>query len=78
MYCAGADGNTCGRKSSGDEKQLLDLEWPSAQAAQLSKGFENEFCQQTTSEFCEWLRFNKFRDHMISTLKGTVYCVYGG
>ena len=23
-----ADGNTCGRKSSGDEKQLIDLEWP--------------------------------------------------
>ena len=28
LYCAGADGNTCGRKSSGDEKQLIDLEWP--------------------------------------------------
>ena len=28
LYCAGADGNTCGRKSRGDEKQLLDLEWP--------------------------------------------------
>ena len=25
LYCAGADGNTCGQKSSGDEKQL---EWP--------------------------------------------------
>ena len=28
VYCAGADGNTCGRKSRGDEKQLIDLEWP--------------------------------------------------
>ena len=28
FYCAGADGNTCGRKSRGDEKQLIDLEWP--------------------------------------------------
>ena len=28
LYCAGADGNTCGRKSRGDEKQLIDLEWP--------------------------------------------------
>ena len=28
LYCAGTDGNTCGRKSRGDEKQLIDLEWP--------------------------------------------------
>ena len=28
LYCAGADGNTCGWKSKGDEKQLIDLEWP--------------------------------------------------
>ena len=28
LYCAGTDGITCGRKSSGDEKQLIDLEWP--------------------------------------------------
>ena len=28
LYCAGADGNTCRRKSRGDEKQLIDLEWP--------------------------------------------------
>ena len=28
LYCAGANGNTCGRKLSGDEKQLIDLEWP--------------------------------------------------
>ena len=28
LYCAGADGNICGRKSRGDEKQLIDLEWP--------------------------------------------------
>ena len=28
LYCAGAGGNTCGRKSRGDEKQLIDLEWP--------------------------------------------------
>ena len=28
LYCAGADGNTCGRKSRGDEKQPIDLEWP--------------------------------------------------
>ena len=28
LYCAGADGNTCGRKSRGDEKQLNHLEWP--------------------------------------------------
>ena len=29
LYCAaGANGNTCGRKSRGDEKQLIDLEWP--------------------------------------------------
>ena len=28
LYCAGADGNTCGQKSRGDEKQLIDLEWP--------------------------------------------------
>ena len=27
LYCAGTDANTCGRKSSGDEKQLIDLEW---------------------------------------------------
>ena len=26
LYCA--DENTCGRKSRGDEKQLIDLEWP--------------------------------------------------
>ena len=25
---AGANGNTCGRKLRGDEKQLIDLEWP--------------------------------------------------
>ena len=30
LYCAGADGNTCGRKSRGDEKQLIDLEWPNS------------------------------------------------
>ena len=28
LYCAGAGGNTCGRKSRGDEKQLINLEWP--------------------------------------------------
>ena len=28
LYCACADGNACGRKSRGDEKQLIDLEWP--------------------------------------------------
>ena len=28
LYCAGADGNTCGRNSRGDEKQLIGLEWP--------------------------------------------------
>ena len=28
FYCAGADENTCGRKSRGHEKQLIDLEWP--------------------------------------------------
>ena len=28
LYCAGADGNTCERKSKGDEKQQIDLEWP--------------------------------------------------
>ena len=28
LYCAGTDGNTCGRKSRRDEKQLIDLEWP--------------------------------------------------
>ena len=26
LYCAGTDGITCGRKSRGDEKQLIDLE----------------------------------------------------
>ena len=26
--CAGTNGITCGRKSRGDEKQLIDLEWP--------------------------------------------------
>ena len=31
LYCAGADGNTCGRTSRGDEKQLIDLEWPYSQ-----------------------------------------------
>ena len=32
--CTGAaDGNTCGRKSRGDEKQLIDLEWPNANIA---------------------------------------------
>ena len=30
LYCAGIDGITCGRKSRGDEKQLIDLEWPYA------------------------------------------------
>ena len=30
LYCAGADGNTYGRKSRGDEKQLIDLEWPNS------------------------------------------------
>ena len=33
LYCAGAGGNTCGRKSRGDEKQLIDLEWPNANLA---------------------------------------------
>ena len=28
LYCAGTYGITCGRKSRGDEKQLIDLEWP--------------------------------------------------
>ena len=28
LYCAGTDGITCGRKLRGDEKQLIDLEWP--------------------------------------------------
>ena len=28
LYCAGADGSTCRWKSRGDEKQLIDLEWP--------------------------------------------------
>ena len=31
LYCAGADGNTCGRKSRGDENLItnnIDLEWP--------------------------------------------------
>ena len=28
LYCAGTDGITCGRKSRGNEKQLIDLEWP--------------------------------------------------
>ena len=28
LYYAGTDGITCGRKSRGDEKQLIDLEWP--------------------------------------------------
>ena len=28
VYCAGADGNACGRKSRGDEKVLIDLEGP--------------------------------------------------
>ena len=28
LYCAGTDGNTCRRKSRGDEKQLIDSEWP--------------------------------------------------
>ena len=28
LYCACTDGITCGRKSRGDEKQLIDLEWP--------------------------------------------------
>ena len=27
-YFAGTDGITCTRKSRGDEKQLIDLEWP--------------------------------------------------
>ena len=30
LYCAGAGGNTCGRKSRGDEKQLINLEWPNS------------------------------------------------
>ena len=28
LVLAGANGNTCGRKLRGDEKQLIDLEWP--------------------------------------------------
>ena len=28
FYCAGADGDTCGWKSRGDDKQLINLEWP--------------------------------------------------
>ena len=28
LYCAGTDGNICRRKSKEDEKQLIDLEWP--------------------------------------------------
>ena len=28
LYCAGTKGNTCGRKLMGDEKELIDLEWP--------------------------------------------------
>ena len=28
LYCAGTDGITCTQKSRGDEKQLIDLEWP--------------------------------------------------
>ena len=30
LHCAGADGNTCGQKSRGDEKKLIDLEWPNS------------------------------------------------
>ena len=36
MYCTGADGNTCERKSRGDEKQLTDLEWPNLQDFQMA------------------------------------------
>ena len=32
LYCAGTDGITFGRKSRGDEKQLIDLEWPNVPA----------------------------------------------
>ena len=28
LYCVGADGNTCGWKSRGDEKQVIDVERP--------------------------------------------------
>ena len=31
LYCAGTDGITCGGKLRGDEKQLIDLEWPKLQ-----------------------------------------------
>ena len=27
LYCAGTNGITCGRKSRGNEKRLIDLEW---------------------------------------------------
>ena len=36
INCAGADGNTCGRKSRGDEKQLIDLEWPNTDMSILT------------------------------------------
>ena len=32
LYCASTDGITCERKSRGDEKQLIDLEWPYIQS----------------------------------------------
>ena len=35
LYCAGAGGNTCGRKSRGDEKQLINLEWPYRQPVRI-------------------------------------------
>ena len=28
VYFCGTNGITCGRKSRGDEKQVIDLEWP--------------------------------------------------
>ena len=52
LYCAGADGNTCGRKSRGDEKQLIDLEWPKGDCAKRARIFSyTPLGSQTTPIF---------------------------
>ena len=60
MYCVGADGNTCGRKSRGDEKQLIDLEWPyqcgssgyAQQLLNIALGCRNDTYARNVANMC--------------------------
>ena len=58
LYCAGADGNTCGRKSRGDEKQPIDLEWPNVYVYTVTVYSNWQICMgllaATTIDF--WLK----------------------